>query len=225
MESLRCQKQADVVVAQARRAFERGDSKGAREQIKQAFAIDATNAPALELLGDIFLAEAEQEKAVQVFKRGIQMHPEHGAFEEKIGLALLDIDEEKRDREITQLLLENPGSLRWAERKPTLAASLSLLVPGAGQAYNDEAERGALFFGGAVLCFGGWYWLLNSATSSLSGRQVLGHTGEALAQMGAVARLGFWALLLGWLAIVALAVVDAYQGARNANRAHRPFEV
>ncbi len=221
----RRQEQADALVAQARRAVVRGDARGAREQLKQAFAVDAASASGLELLGDIFLAEAEQEKALQVFKRGLELHPEHAAFEEKIGLALLDIDEEKRDREITQLLLENPGSLRWAERKPTLAASLSLLVPGAGQAYNDQPERGALFCAGAVLCFGGWYWLLSSATSNLTGRQILGRSGEAVAQMGMLARLGFWALLLAWLAIIAFAVVDAYQGARDANRANRPFEV
>lgn len=224
-EELRRREQADAAVIVARKSFVRGEVEGAREQIKAAFAIDKSNAAGLELLGDIFLAEAEQEKAIQVFKRGQELHPDLVVFEEKIGLALLDIDEEKRDRDIAALLLEQPDLLRWAERKPALAASLSLLVPGAGQAYNDEPERGALLFGGAILLFGGWYWIFNSATSSLPGRQIIGRSGEALAQMGALAKLGFWALLLGWLALVAFAVSDAYQGARNANRAHRPFEV
>lgn len=224
-ESLRRQEQADALVARARRAFVSGDAGGALSQLKQAFSVDASSASGLELLGDIYLAEAEQEKAIQAFRRGAEKHPEMGVFEEKIGLALLDIDEEKRDRDIAALLLENPDLLRWAERKPVLSASLSLLVPGAGQAYNDELERGALFFGGAVLLFGGWYWIFNSATSSLPGRQILSRTGDALAQMGGLAKVGFWVLLLSWLGVLAFAAVDAYQGARNANRAHRPFEV
>ena len=225
VEELRRREQADAVVVLARRAFVRGDMDAAREQIKQAYAIDKTNAAALELIGDIYLAEAEQEKAIQAFRRGAELHPGNAVFEEKIALALLDIDEEKRDHDIAALLLQNPDSLRWAERKPGLAASLSLLVPGAGQAYNDEPERGALFFGGAVLLFGGWYWIFDSATSGLPGRQVMARSGDALAQMGGLAKLGFWVLLLGWLALVTFAVADAYEGARNANRAHRPFEV
>jgi TM2 domain-containing membrane protein YozV len=225
VESLRRQEQADTVVVAARRAFVRGDAGAAREQIKQAFAIDTSNAAGLELLGDIFLSEAEQEKAIQVFQRGAQKHPDKLVFEEKIGLALLDIEEEKRDKEIAAMLLADPNSLRWAERKPGLAASLSMLVPGAGQFYNDEPERGGVLMGSAILLFGGWYWIFNSATSNVPGRRIMTGAGEAISQMGVLAKLGFWALLLAWLAVVAYAVTDAYQGARNANRAHRPFEV
>jgi tetratricopeptide (TPR) repeat protein len=206
----------------------RGDLDKAREGIRDAFGLDALNPGALELLGDIFLSEAEQEKAIQVLQRGAQAHPHLPVFEEKIALALLDIDEEKRDREAAALLLELGDRDRWTERKPAAAATLSLLIPGAGQVYNDEAERGGVLFGAALVTFGGWYYIFDRATSSLAGggsRQLMQQVGGALEQMGVLAKLGFWVFLLGWLAVVGFAAWDAYSGAIQANRARRPFGV
>jgi tetratricopeptide (TPR) repeat protein len=221
------QKRAEKVgglVINARRAFSVGEVGKARSLLREAFALDRTDRDALELLGDIFLAEAEQEKAIAIYERGRALHPSYAGFEEKIGVAMLDAEEEKRDQERARLLIEQGDTGRWLDRKPGLATSLSLLVPGAGQVYNDEAERGYAFFGVALLSFGGWYAIFNAATQSMRGRQILSDlssVGAGIGGMGAFAKFGFWLLFLAWVGTVLCAAIDAYQGAERANRERR----
>jgi len=222
-EQARVEKVGALVIA-ARRAWGQENPAAARELLKQAFALDRTDRDALELLGDIFLAEAEQEKAIAVYERGQQAHPGYARFEEKIALATLDAEEEKRDAERSLLLMEHGDKGRWLDRKGGVALSLSLLVPGAGQVYNDEDERGYVLFGAALLTFGGWYAILNAATTGLRGRgaqQLVSGVGVSIANMGALAKFGFWLLFLAWAAIVLYAAFDAFQGSERANRARR----
>lgn len=209
--------QIEPLLKAARRLFLNADGNGTRAQLKQVFALDAKNADALELLGDLFLAEAQQEKAIQVFERGLQFHPAHTAFEEKIALALLDIEEMKRDRDLSMNLLQHGDRDQWQDRKAGVAGVLSLLVPGAGQIYNDDNERGYLFFGAALGSFVMWNVILNRVTANLSGATAR----QAIAQMSGIAKFGFWFFMLAWLFVVILAVVDAYNGAARANAARR----
>ena len=201
----------------ARRLFLGGDNNGTRGELKKIFAIDPTNAQGMELLGDIFLAEAQQEKAMDIFERGLKFHPTHAAFEEKIALALLDIEEMKRDRDLTQDLLQNGDRDKWQDRKAGVAGVLSLLVPGAGQIYNDDNERGTVFFGAGLGSFVMWNVILNRVTANLSGATAR----QAIAQMSGIAKFGFWFFMLAWLLVVILAVVDAYNGAARANAGRR----
>lgn len=214
--------QAGTQVMAARLAWTRGDKAAARTHLQQAFAIDASDCAGLELLGDIFLEEAEQEKAIAVFERGLKYHPRHHAFEEKIALALLDIEEMKLDKErASQLLSGDPD--RWQDRKPGIALSLSLLIPGTGHFYNDENERGAWLLGGAAFTFGMAYWMFNTATRALAGKQLLTSAGNALSSMDGWQKGWFWLNLLAWGAIWIYAAYDAYSGAERANRARRRF--
>ena len=201
----------------ARLLFLNGDNNGTRVKLKEIFALDPTNAEGMELLGDIFLAEAQQEKALQVFERGLKFHPTHAAFEEKSALALLDIEEMKRDRDLTQNLLQHGDRDQWQDRKSGVAGVLSLLVPGAGQIYNDDNERGYLFFGAALGSFVMWNVILNRVTANLSGATAR----QAISQMSGIAKFGFWFFMLAWLFVVILAVVDAYNGAARANAERR----
>ncbi len=209
--------QIEPLLKAARRLALNGDHNGTRAKLKEIFAIDAKSAEGLELLGDIFLAEAQQEKAIQVFERGLQFHPSHHAFEEKSALALLDIEEMKRDRDFSMNLMQHGDRDQWQDRKAGVAGVLSLLVPGAGQIYNDDNERGYVFFGAALGSFVMWNVILNRVTANLSGATAR----QAIAQMGGIAKFGFWFFMLAWLFVVILAVVDAYNGAARANAGRR----
>lgn len=225
LESARAEKAGTLVMA-ARLAMQRGDKKEARTKLQEALIIEPTDYAALELVGDMFLEEAEQEKAIEVFERGLKYHPSHHAFEEKIALALLDIEEMKRDAEQRDLLLTHGDKDRWQDRKPGIAISLSLLVPGMGQFYNDENERGWAFLGSAAFAFLGWYLPLSRALSGLQGtgaRQLVARTSEAIANMGVFAKGWFWLMILAALVIWVYSAYDAWSGTERFNRARRPF--
>lgn len=224
-EVARAEKAGTLVMA-ARLALKRGDKAEARIRLQEALIVEPRDCAALELVGDIFLEDAEQEKAIQVFERGLKYHPAHHAFEEKIALALLDIEEMKRDATQRDLVLTHGDKDRWQDRKSGIAISLSLLVPGMGQFYNDEAERGWAFLGGAAFTFLGWYLPLSRALSGLRGsgaRQLVARTGEAIAGMGFFAKGWFWLMIVAALLIWIYAAYDALRGTERFNRARRPF--
>ena len=108
----------------ARREVRRGNRDKARQLLQQIFAVEPTDLGALELLGDIFMEEGEQEKALKVFERGQKYHPRHKAFEEKIALCHLDLAEMERDRLLREQVLEQGDTDKLLDRKPGLACSL-----------------------------------------------------------------------------------------------------
>ncbi len=224
-EELQRIEKAGPYVTLARVSFERSKFEEARGHLQEALAINPTDSSGLELLGDIFLAEAEQEKAIKVFERGKKYHPENAAWEEKIAIALLDIEEEKRDAELRQQVLETGDKDRWTDRKPGAAMTLSLLVPGAGQFYNDDNERGGIFIGAALITFSAWMLTLNAALNAVprgeGARRLVEGLGMAMEQMGGVAKVFFYVMLLAWLGITAFAGWDAFRGAERRNTERR----
>jgi tetratricopeptide (TPR) repeat protein len=224
-EELQRMEKAGPYVTAARLAFERGNVPEARARLQEALTINPTDSAALELCGDIFMAEAEQEKAIAVYERGKKYHPQHRFFEEKIAVALLDIEEEKRDAALRQQVLETGDRDRWQDRKSGIALTLSLLLPGAGQFYNDENERGGILLGIAFLTFLGWALTLNAALSALpageGARRLVEGIGMALNGMGGLAKGFFWLSLLGWLGVTAFAAWDGFVGAERHNTARR----
>jgi hypothetical protein len=91
------------------------------------------------------------------------------------------------------VLLQSPKS-------PGTATVLSLLIVGAGQAYNGDWGKGLAFLGGAVL--------LGSAAISEANSDACYYDDEC-GTAGALA--------LGWLAVSVWSIVDAYQGAQAFN--------
>src|SRR5947207_5666523 len=83
------------VVMLARSALRKGDNDEGRRRLMQALALDPSDCAAIELLGDLYMAEGEQEKAVRVFTKGLSFHPHYRPFEEKMALCYLDLDEMK----------------------------------------------------------------------------------------------------------------------------------
>jgi tetratricopeptide (TPR) repeat protein len=159
VEKLRREEKAAGLVMQARNMLRKGQRDQARAQLQQAFMLNPTDCGAFEVLGDIFLEEGEQQKAITVFERGRQHHPRHAAFEEKIALAHIDLAEMERDRILKEQLLADPAATmqgRTSDRKPVSVAFLSLMVPGAGQYYNEEPERALVYFPVALLLLCAW---------------------------------------------------------------------
>ena len=218
----RTEKVGGLVMA-ARNALRKGDKDAARTNLQQAFALSPNDCGALELLGDMYLEAAEQEKAIKVFERGLQHHPRHRAFEEKIGLAHLDLEEMRWDKERQKLVLTQGDVDKWMDRKPNVALTLSLLIPGAGQLYNEENERAAAFFAVWVATFCAWCIPLTTAVKRVTSTHVrhLSDISRGLNELGGFARFVLLLLVIAWLVSYAWAVFDAMSGAERANQERR----
>ena len=224
IEEMRAAEKAGALVMSARASLRRGQIPETRALLQQALAIQPADLGAIELLGDMFMEEAEQEKAIQVFERGKALYPRHAAFEEKIALCHLDLAEMRRDQDAKQYLLSH-GIEKWMERNPKKAVAISLMVPGAGSFYVEENERGVMFMAAWLLAFIAWYWpmhigfkILDTAPGSPR------HTfGASLAVLNGFWQLWFWLMLVAFVAIYVLAALDAYQGAQRTNSGRNPL--
>ena len=224
--------EAGKIVMTARLALRRNQRGEAKQLLAQALKVDSADIGALDMLGDMFLEEAEQEKAIQVFEHGLKHHPGHAPFEEKLGLARLDIAEMERDQLMKESALQNaiangldPGYDKLLDKKPPLALGLSAVVPGAGQVYNDQYEKGAVFFALAVVTFLGGFNLLFNKMRSMQeasvGRRIMPRMDEALAAMSGGQRALFWLLVLLWIGVIIASAIDATLSATRFNENRR----
>ena len=215
---------AGALVMSARSAHRKGDKTKARELLRQAFLIDANDCGGLELLGDLFMEDAEQEKALKIFERGRALHPKHRAFEEKIGLCHVDLAEMRRDRDRRAQILEQGGIEKWMFLSAPRAFGLSAILPGAGQAYIGQSRRAMMMLGIAVFTFLAWaiplYFGLKRAAENSGARGVkalLGGFREALSGMSSFGLLWFWLMVAAWVAIYIYAALDAMTQAEKIN--------
>ncbi len=220
---LRAEK-AGALVMTARSAHRKGQKEQARALLQQAFLIDPNDCGGLELLGDMFLEDAEQEKALKIFERGRQYHPKHRAFEEKIGLCHVDLAEMRRDRDRRAQILEQGGVEKWMLLSGPRAFGLSMLLPGAGQVYVGQSTRAMTLLGIAVITFLAWslplYFGLKNAGAQ--GAKGLGSgISSALANMNGFGVLWFWVMVAAWVGVYIYSAVDAMTQAEKINELRR----
>jgi tetratricopeptide (TPR) repeat protein len=209
-----------ALMMQARRADRKENHGEAKKLLQQALAISPTDAGALELLGDIFMQEAEQEKAKRVFEHGLKFHPQHRSFEEKIALCILDLQEMKRHEERTKNLLELGDTESWMNLSANRALGLSVLLPGAGHVYAEEIERAAWVFGAYALALLGWMLPLYFGIKSAKAQGVKGldnGISYALGHMSGLTQLWFWLMVVAGIGIFVFALIDAMAAAERAN--------
>jgi len=227
-QALQSEKAGAHIMA-ARRALRKGNRDEARTLLKQAFAASPNDQAGLELLGDLFLEEGEQAKAVAVFERGKKLYPRHASFEEKIALAQLDLAEIEHDKILRQQFAQDGDTEAWQDRKPNVSALISALVPGLGQVYNDHWERGAAFLSAAIISFAGWLWPLSSGLRAASTgaaknaeKDALRDMAAALVGMSPATKLFLVLCFMAGMAIHAYAAWDAAQlairGAQDRKR-------
>lgn len=207
------EEQVGALVMTARRALRRGNKTEARNELKKALQLNVDDCGALELLGEYYMSEGEQEKALEVLERGHKLYPHHSAFEKNIALCVLDLEEMRRERELPTTL-EDPD--QWMDRKPFISAFLSIL-PGAGQAYNGDTENAIILFCAWLLASLGWYFPLMSAFKNLP-RDSVHSFAAALASTSSAGRIWFWLAMAVWIGLYVYAFVDAIIGAARANK-------
>ena len=224
--SLAAQEEATKHLMAARMRVRKGEREEAYNEIKRAFAAHPGDRAAIEMLGDLYLEDGETEKALTLYERALKAHPGYVPFEEKMAICRLDIAEMEADRAakagndplaLLQSQMENDSLY---ERVPHKAVSLSLFLPGAGQFYNDEVEKGFAFLGAGILSFIGWFSPMLSQSSKLPGTQKFNFLGAINALSGFWSVL-FWLCLLAWLAVYVGSMVDAGRVAAAFNETRR----
>jgi tetratricopeptide (TPR) repeat protein len=228
LDAQRIAEKAGALVMQARSAQRKQKGREAMALLQQALSLAPTDVHALELLGDLFLEDAEQEKALKAFEYGLKHHPGHRAFEEKIALCILDIEEMKRQRERSQNLLELGASESWMDLAPNRAFGLSALLPGAGHVYAEENERAAWVFGSYVFTTLGWalplyFGLKGAATNGVNGLN--NGISAALGSMNSFVLVWFWLMFAAAIGVYVFGIFDAMAAAERANeRRKHSFE-
>lgn len=86
---------------------------------------------ARELLGDIYRQQNRLPDAMAQYREAMKRNPRRAAIEDKIARAALTMAQPDMLRAQADLLLTGPS-----HRSPGLAAALSVVLPGLGQAYN-----------------------------------------------------------------------------------------
>ena len=113
---------------------------------REALQNTPSDAPALELLGDLYQGIAQTPQALAAYKRATEADPKRASAERKYGDLLMKQQEwsENVDPEAV------PSN-------PIVAAVFSLLFPGAGQLHNGENLKGGIMIACAALCIGAWF--------------------------------------------------------------------
>ncbi len=226
LNGLAAQEEATKHLMAARMRVRKGEREEAYNEIKRAFAAHPGDRAAIEMLGDLYLEDGETEKALTLYERALKAHAGYVPFEEKLAICRLDLAEMEADRAAKNsgdplALLQSQMEMDAIyERVPHKAVSLSLFLPGAGQFYNDEVEKGVAFLGAGILSFVGWFWPMLSQSSQLPKAQKFDFLASISSLSGAW-NIVFWLSLLLWLAVYIASMVDAGRSAAQFNETRR----
>ncbi|PQV64429.1 hypothetical protein B1R32_105110 [Abditibacterium utsteinense] len=220
VDSLRRSEAAAGCVMAARNALRKGERNRAKELVKEAFVANPGDIAALDFLGDLLLEDGETLQALRLFERALQAHPGNENFEEKLAICRLDLAEIEADKQMRQGLILGDEKGKIFERSLAKAFSLSMLLPGAGQFYNDENEKGASYLAAGVLSSIAWFYPLWSSLSRLPKGQRLDF-GTAMHAMIGIEPVLFYIGATVWSGIYAASLIGAVSSTKRYNEARR----
>jgi tetratricopeptide (TPR) repeat protein len=95
----------------------RGHTRAAAEAARRAFELNSTSLPALDILGELALAEGRAAEAEALARQGLQVDPQHAEGHELLARALLAQGLEARaDQALEEGLAQIPDSVLLASR-------------------------------------------------------------------------------------------------------------
>lgn len=129
----------------------RGDYGQATQAIKQALALFPDDIAAREFAADMLYAHGDVGKAAEHYKSILEAEPGRASAEEKYAKAILEIAEAERQKELLQLMVENPGKFRPLQPKSATLAVILSAAPGLGHIYCGKYVTGIGIFAGWLL--------------------------------------------------------------------------
>lgn len=191
-----CRVQIERLLREAYVYQMRNELLRAEQACRQALELDANNAEALELLGDVQERTGRLEEAVQSFRKARDLSPidspRYASAERKYAAAVL-----KQHGISAADLPEEPAS-------PLIAIAASIVFPGLAQwLMNDRAKGGVLI--------GIWLVLLVLMAFSPWGVQNIERGGGAFLLLASV-----------MASVYVVSLIDAYQTSKRGGRRGKP---
>lgn len=165
----------------------RGQWANAETLCRKALELAPDDAMGREMLGDLLMGKGDTGGALTEYRAALERQPARVALEDKIARAVLQQDEEEREKLEAQLLLDSPLKKNEAKRNATLATLLSLVCPGLGQlfVYHQWVKGGILAAVGLLtLAFGVSELLKVFAVIAGAGRSLESRPNDILAGLG-----------------------------------------
>lgn len=204
------------LVRRVRRAISMGRLDQAEQYAARALELAPNTTTVEELLGDVAMARGEFVAARDHFRRAIEIEPANADAEAKYGEAVLKIGNTERLRERLEEVAENPQEYEPFRRNPVTAAFWSV-IPGLGQLYNHEYEKGLAMIGAAAVLLA---WLL-ARLLTYSGATLIAEARNPRLDVEGAEQIvqGYgpltWTLIvlaiLAYLALWVWSIVDAYR--------------
>ena len=220
LESLQRSEAAAGRLMAARNALRKGERARAKELIKEAFAQNPGDVAALDFLGDMLLEDGETEQALRLFERALKAHPGNANFEEKLAICRLDLAEIEADKQMRHNVILGEQNGKIFERSLAKSITLSMLLPGAGQFYNDENEKGAAYLAAGVVSSIAWFYPLWNALSRLPTSQRLDFS-AAIHSMIGIEPMLFYLGSMVWNGVYIASLIGAISSTKRYNEARR----
>ncbi len=216
LDELERQHKLGELVRRTRRAISMGRPDQAEATAAQAAELAPDTTTVEELLGDVAVAHGRHVEARGHYERALEIEPSNADAEEKYAQAVLSIGSSARLRERMEDAVDSPEEYSRFRRSPVVAAFYSA-IPGLGQLYNHQYEKGLAMAAAAMLLLA---WVLskllaysgasliadarNPRLDTQSARQVVEGYGPLIWTLIVLA-------IILYLAIWVYSIVDAYR--------------
>ncbi|MEA3400093.1 MAG: hypothetical protein U9R79_02500 [Armatimonadota bacterium] len=217
LEEMQRQHELGRLVSRTKRAIDMGRLQQAQQFAHQAAELAPDTTTVEELLGDLAMAKREYTAARDHYQRALEIEPINADAEEKLGEAVLHIQEGSRLRQRMEEAVDHPEEYKGFRRNPVLAAFYSV-IPGLGQLYNHEYEKGLAMAGVAMLLLA---WILSKLLTYFGVNLIATRATNPQLEREAARQVveGYgpltWTLIVlaiaAYLAIWIYSIVDAYR--------------
>ncbi len=216
LDELERQHKLGELVRRTRRAISMGRPDQAEATAAQAAELAPDTTTVEELLGDVAAAHGRQVEARGHYERALEIEPSNADAEEKYAAAVLKIGSSARLRERMEDAVDSPEEYSRFRRNPVVAAFYSA-IPGLGQLYNHQYEKGLAMAAAAMLLLA---WVL-SKLLAYSGASLIADARNPRLDTDSARQVveGYgpliWTLIvlaiILYLAIWVYSIVDAYR--------------
>lgn len=167
LEEMERQHRLAELVRRTRRALAINRPAQAEQLAAEAAELAPDTTTVEELLGDVAMAGERYETARKHYERALEIEPINADAEAKLGEAVINIRQGTDLRDRMEQAVEHPEDYRGFHKSPVVAAIYSI-IPGVGQLYNQQYEKGLAIVAAAMLLLA---WVLS---------EVLAFTGASL---------------------------------------------
>jgi len=205
LEEMEREHELEQLVRRTRRAISVGQLREAHALAQQAAELAPGTTTVEELLGDVAMAAAGYAQARDHFRRALDIEPSNADAEQKYGEAVLQIDRSRRLVERMEEAVDNPDEYQGFRKSPIVAAFYSV-IPGLGQLYNQQYEKGLALATTAMLLLA---WLLSELLSYSGASLISAASNPRLDTEGAQQALEGYGPLMWTLIVLAIVVYGA----------------